>query len=150
MNGLYDKVYNQCLQILRERHKTLLVEWGNLQQAGQAETKSSMGDKYETGREMLNLEKQKIATQLDEVKKQLKELETLSVEKTTKKVRPGILVKTERQIFFLAIPLGKIIVEDQEVFVLSPQSPLGQAMLNKVVGDEFGFGNQFYKISGLE
>ncbi len=149
MKNLRDKIYDHCMLVLKERHAVLRQEWQNLQQAAASETKSSMGDKYETGREMLNLEKQKMATQLNEVSRQLKEMEALAFGRLNHFVQPGVVVETDKQVFFLAIPLGKIKVDGQEVFVLSAQSPLGLAMLQKKEGDTFGFGAQIYVIQTL-
>jgi len=104
--------------------------------ASNNDTKSSMGDKYETGREMLQQEINQLQKQLNEINNQL-----LVLKKVTSQAKNtaalGALIKTEKAIFFIATSMGEITFEDQKIYVISEQSPLAIALLGKSSGDNF-------------
>jgi hypothetical protein len=56
------------------------------------ETKSSMGDKYETSRSMLQIDKGNALKRLDLTKRNLAALNRLNVQGSFKKVEPGALI----------------------------------------------------------
>lgn len=89
------------------------------------ESKSSAGDKHETGRAMVQLEQEKLGNQLYELEGQKAILDKLDATITYNVITKGSLVKTDKGTFYLSIPLGKICVDDIQIMVLSPQSPLG-------------------------
>ena len=92
-----------------------------------------MGDKYETGREMIQLELNQLNTQLAKAMSQKKELSRISLTKKYDKVAFGSLVETSQGTYFISIGLGKV----GDVFVISLASPVGKLMMNKTEGDSF-------------
>lgn len=108
-------------------------------EARDGDTKSSAGDKYETGREMMQMEMDKAAIQLQSAKKLLHELEKIDLTKSNAAIDSGSLVTTSNEIFFIAIGFGRIHLDGKEVFVISPASPLGSNLLNKKAGTSFSF-----------
>ncbi len=117
--------------------------------ASNNDTKSSMGDKYETGREMLQQEINNLQVQLNEVLKQQDFLKTILV-KPSDKVEKGAIVKTEKGLFFISVSLGEIIFENQKIICISPESPLAKAMNEKQKGEVFSLNNMSQKIIDLE
>jgi hypothetical protein len=105
------------------------------QQSANEETKSSSGDKYETGRAMAQLEIEKAGGQLAEAKKLMLALERIDVERSSGTVGRGSLVITNQGNYFLAIPAGKVVIDDITWFALSPFSPLGAALIGRHAGD---------------
>lgn len=105
------------------------------QQSANEETKSSSGDKYETGRAMAQLEIEKASGQLAEARKLAQALERIDVEQSSGKVSLGSLVVTNQGNYFLAIPAGKLTVDGITWFALSPSSPLGAALIGRRAGD---------------
>uniref|UniRef100_UPI0028B15CC4 hypothetical protein n=1 Tax=Epilithonimonas hominis TaxID=420404 RepID=UPI0028B15CC4 len=95
--------------------------------ASNNDTKSSMGDKYETGREMLQQEINNLQVQLNEVLKQQDFLKTIII-KASDKAEKGAIVKTERGLFFISVSLGELSFEHQKIICISPESPLAKAM----------------------
>ena len=75
--------------------------------ASSNDTKSSMGDKYETGREMLQQEINNLQVQLNEILKQKDFLKTV-LPKPSDKSEKGAIVKTEKGLFFISVSLGEI------------------------------------------
>lgn len=64
-----------------------------------SDTKSSAGDKYETGREMMQMEMNKAELQMQAAKKLLHELDKIDLKSSGNNVKPGSLVTTNREIF---------------------------------------------------
>lgn len=122
--------------------------------ASNNDTKSSMGDKYETGREMLQQEINNLQVQLNEVLKQQDFLKTsfdkLRMTKKFDKAEKGAIVKTERGLFFISVSLGEITFENQKIICISPESPLAKAMNGKQKSDVFSLNNMSQKILIIE
>lgn len=112
------------------------------------DTKSSMGDKYETGREMLQQVINQYQSQLKEVLAQKEVLDHLTTDVCTK-VQNGALVKTERALFYISVSLGEIQVEDSKVFAVSKEAPLVQAMFGKSISETFNFNGQVQTILSI-
>ncbi|NIF04445.1 hypothetical protein F3J23_03230 [Chryseobacterium sp. Tr-659] len=104
--------------------------------ASNNDTKSSMGDKYETGREMLQQEINNLQRQLNEALNQQAVLQKISIE-TCDKVQTGALVKTNKGLFYIAVSVGEIISDHQKIMTVSAESPLVKAMLGKKSAEVF-------------
>lgn len=116
--------------------------------ASNNDTKSSMGDKYETGREMLQQQINHLQNQLNVALSQQNTLSKINL--TTKNnVSLGSFVVTENAQFFIATSIGEFKFEDQKIFVISDQSPIALAMMNKKINDVFDFNKKSQKIINL-
>ena len=104
--------------------------------ASNNDTKSSMGDKYETGREMLQQEINNLQRQLNEVMNQQAVLQKITSD-PSEKVQNGALVKTDKGLFYVAVSMGEIIFENQKIMTVSAESPLVKIMYNKKAGENF-------------
>ena len=108
--------------------------------ASNNDTKSSMGDKYETSREMLQQEINNLQLQLNEQLKSqqiLKNIQLIS----HKTVGLGSWVETDKGKFFIAISLGEISFNQEKTFIISAESPLAKAMNGKKEGEFFSLNN---------
>jgi len=117
--------------------------------ASSNDTKSSMGDKYETGREMLQQEINNLQIQLNEVLKQQDFLKTV-LPKQSDKAEKGAIVKTEKGLFFISVSLGEITCENQKIICISPESPLAKAMYGKQENESFSLNNINQKIIEIQ
>ena len=108
--------------------------------ASNNDTKSSMGDKYETSREMLQQEINNLQIQLNEHLKSQKILKNINPN-PHKIVTLGSLVETEKGKFFIAVSLGEITFSQEKIFVISAESPLAKAMNGKKTGESFVVNN---------
>ena len=108
--------------------------------AANNETKSSMGDKYEISREMVQQEINNLQIQLNE---NLKSLNSLKLINTTEHsiIGLGSLVETEKGFFYIAVSLGEISLKEKKIFMISTESPLAKAMHGKRKGKEFILNN---------
>ncbi|WP_312768197.1 hypothetical protein [Epilithonimonas sp.] len=135
------KLINQRLSDKINNFEKLIAET----RASNNDTKSSMGDKYETGREMLQQEINNLQVQLNEVLKQQDFLKTILV-KSSYKAEKGAIVKTERGLFFISVSLGEITFENQKIICISPESPLAKAMNGKLKDETFSLNNMNQRI----
>ncbi len=69
-------------------------------------TKSSAGDKHETARAMLQLDREQAGERLVEIEKTLEVLHKINLTKTATHAHLGSLVTTNKGNFFLSISLG--------------------------------------------
>ena len=116
--------------------------------ASNTETKSSMGDKYETSREMMQQEITRIQNQLSEVLMQQESFFKIGV-KESQIIVDGSYIETSMGNFVIACSLGEIKFENQKIFVLSKQTPLGQLLLGKKIGDVIEMNGKSIIINGV-
>lgn len=109
------------------------------QEAANEETKSSAGDKYETGRAMAQLEIEKGSVRLAEARKLKVALSQISRPMDSGVVRLGSLVVTDQGKYFLAVPVGRLEIDGVEWFVISPASPIGTALMGARLGQQINF-----------
>lgn len=138
------RLFTHCHNLIEERIATLELQLNDLRIGAESEGKSTAGDKHETGRAMMQLEQEQLQKQIGEFKQQAQIL--LSIRNATESdtIQQGSLVHTNLGLIYIAIGLGKIMFEDQTVFVISAASPLGKAFIGKMSGDEVRFGNQVW------
>jgi transcription elongation GreA/GreB family factor len=123
--------------------------FAELKKAGEdaaGETKSAMGDKYETGRATIQQYIDKIDGQIKIVKEQLGQLDRASSQKTSDKISLNSLVETDRGLYFISIGLGMIDLFGNKIAVISPSSPVGKALLGKKVGETAVFNGRKIEI----
>ncbi|WP_167606913.1 3-oxoacyl-ACP synthase [Maribellus sediminis] len=113
------------------------------------ETKSSVGDKYETGRAMVQMEIEKNQAQLSKTEAFKNSLTKIDSNTQVRAITFGSLVLTSQGLYFFALPYGKIEVEGTPVFCLSLASPIGQALAGKSIGESVIFQGRELKILEL-
>lgn len=113
------------------------------------DTKSSAGDKYETGRSMMQQEIDRAEDRLQQLKIQLNELERLSVKNVSSLCEKGAIVFLDEDVFLLGPAIGKIEVQEYILFSISMGSPLGQLLAGKKEGDEVQYRGKSTKIKKL-
>ncbi|MDA0195636.1 MAG: 3-oxoacyl-ACP synthase [Bacteroidetes bacterium] len=114
------------------------------------ETKSSAGDKYETGREMIKQEIDKLEAQLILARRELQTLTQINPARVCTSADLGALVTVDGPIsYFISISGHKLDTNEGPVLSISPMSPIGQAMLGCKTGDEFVFGEKSILIQSI-
>jgi len=104
----------------------------------QSETKSSAGDKHETGRAMLQIERENVGRQLAEIEKQEQILKRIQLYKQ-EYIALGSVVYTENGNYFIAVPIGKLVIDTMDYYVIGISSPIGQLLLGKKKGETIHF-----------
>lgn len=103
-----------------------------------SDSKSTAGDKHETSRAMAQLEMEKLGKQMQDYQKQHQWLLQMKYadEKKESCINIGSLIQLSNGWYLLGIGLGQIELTSGSVFCISAQSPIGQQLLNKQIGDE--------------
>lgn len=140
---LKEELYKQCVAFVTKKQNTIEATIASHQKSLESETKSSAGDKHETGRAMLQLEMEKASQQLI-VAQQMKEtLHKINLSESKTKVRLGSLVVTNNATYFMSISVGRLVVDSKEYFAISIASPIGKILLGQQVDSELVFnGNK--------
>jgi len=114
------------------------------------EIKSSAGDKHETGRAMLQLEREKVGNQFYEVENMFETLNKIDVLAPSLVVHLGSIVYTTQANYFIAISVGKLEVEDQAFYAISSNTPIGKLLMAKPEEEEIKFRDQSFRIKKIE
>jgi hypothetical protein len=147
MHSTKSAFHTACLAYVQLRLVAARAGMAAAQESSNSETKSSAGDKYETGREMANQERDRHAAQLHEAQKLLADLQKLNPELPTDTVRPGALVATSLGLFYLSIGAGKLhSAEGQEFLAVSPVAPVVLTLSGKRAGEEVIFNGKKVKV----
>lgn len=125
------EVHAFCENYVDSRLERIHTEIQKLNEGLQSETKSTAGDKHETGRAMLQLEREKLGKQLLEVENMKIVMGRICPNQKSQKIALGSLVKTNTAVYFISISAGKFKIKNTEVFCISTSSPIGRALLGK-------------------
>ena len=143
------QAHEACIQHLYETINRLEAAVSHAQQAASDDTKSSAGDKFETSREMMKLEINKLNEQLRLASTQLGHLQRLDPTSQQEEVAFGSLVRTKEGLYYFSVGLGKIAIEGAHIFALTMASPIGRALAGKRKGDEVNFMNRTISVQDL-
>lgn len=132
-------LYNACLNFVDSRLNTVMNVIKSVNKDLLSETKSSAGDKHETGRAMLQLEIEKASQQLTSIIDMKNVLEKISTEIGSEVICLGSVVITNKANYYLAISAGKFTIENIDYFAVSTNSPIGKELLGKKKGDTINF-----------
>jgi transcription elongation GreA/GreB family factor len=135
-----------CLNIVAEKLRSTKEEMNLTKEASFEETKSSAGDKFETGREMMQQEADKFTRQIEELNKIYRLIDTLNLGKSSEKIEAGSIVKTNLNTFFISASLGLVDFQGQKLMLISAISPLASALLDKKSGEQITFNSRTYTI----
>lgn len=144
------QLHNSCHDFLNSRLKVIENTISDIQNALQSETKSSAGDKHETGRAMLQLEREKAGHQLAEIEKQKQILQKIDVVSKHQKVTLGSVVKTSDLNYFIAISAGEIEIENTKYYAISAATPMAQLLVSNCKSDVVQFRAKHFKIIDVQ
>lgn len=135
--------------LIQEKIKRVELILAELDEGIMGESKSSAGDKHETGRAMLHLEQEKNRNIMAGLLGQNNLISQLEKLKEKELVTPGSVVDTGELVFFIGLGLGRFKVKNREVVFISDQAPLAQKIMGKRKNDVFEFMNKTYSITSL-
>ncbi|MBL7777619.1 MAG: GreA/GreB family elongation factor [Chitinophagales bacterium] len=143
------KLLNHLLQLVDLQVATIQSQIDTAREAQAAETKSSAGDKYETTREMMTQELEQLTRQLNVALQNKAILQQMPLQPHDA-VQQGSLVNTNRGVFYICAPLGKITYEEKVYQVISATSPLGKILMGKAAGEQVVVNGVGYGILSVE
>jgi len=146
---LKELVYNRILEELDRKLHTAVGAMETVKESRDSDTKSSAGDKYETGRAMMQLELEKSEAQWSNTMFQKKELARIDIHKVHTTVEFGSFVETNQGSYFISIGFSKIKVGGKDCFSISLASPIGKLLHHKNIGDEVRFQHRDFEITDI-
>lgn len=143
---LKEELYHYCQHFAQQRLARIQANIQGVQEALVSETKSSAGDKHETGRAMLQLEREKLGHQLAEAEKMEQTLSKVTNARNAKNISLGSFVKTSKAAYYIAISAGEFKGGAEKVYCISAGTPIGKLLLGKSVGDTLVFNGDEIRI----
>lgn len=147
--NIKQELHAMCLQILQQKIAEIEAAIAERRAAIANETKSSMGDKYETTREMLQ---QEINMNLERLNKVLVEIDILNKIDTGSRSQAavnGSVVITNNGNYYIAVGAGKLLLNKELYYSVSVSSPIGVQLKGKTKRDTFYFNNREYIIQEI-
>lgn len=144
-----ENLFQTCQADIDQRINSIQEVLASIEESRNNETKSSVGDKYETGRSMMQLEEQKSRQQLFQANQVRLELIKIDIKRQTDKVEIGSLVETTSGNYFISVGIGKVRMDDILYYCISSRSPIGMKLMYKEKGDEIEFNGKKTRISGI-
>jgi len=142
-------ILKRLLEIIDEKASIIKTEIQMVVESRDNETKSSVGDKYETTREMMQFEIEKNRIQLNNYELLKNEILKINPQKKFSKAEFGSLVFTAENTYFISIGLGKIEIENEAVYCISLISPIGKLLQNKKAGEMINFQGKATAITNI-
>jgi len=140
------QLYDKIIGIIEQRLSEARVAIEAAKESRDSETKSSVGDKYETGRTLMQQEVEKNRVLLHKTERLKAELEKIDINKKHEWVDFGSLVITNQHTYFISTALGKIDLDGETCFCISLASPVGNLLYKKKEGDILSFQGKEMKI----
>ena len=148
MNSTKSALHALCHVFIEQRIAAARTAMQAAQESSSSETKSSAGDKYETGREMANAERDRNAAHMQQAQQLQAELARISPDASCDTVRPGALVHTSLGVFYISISAGKL--EGHDVFAVSAAAPVAVALKGLRAGQEAVFNGKAVRVLAVE
>jgi transcription elongation GreA/GreB family factor len=144
-----EKLYIHLQQLIKGKIEELKKAIASAKESRDNDTKSSVGDKHETSRALIQTEIDKLEIQLDKTLHSEKELSTLHPEKKQGTVEKGSLVFTRQETYFISIGIGKVELGTDPYYCISLASPVGKLLQGKKTGDEIELNGRKIEIKEI-
>jgi len=148
--NIKEELLKKCHQFVNNRLQNIKETISSNQTALQSETKSSAGDKHETGRAMLQLEMEKAGQQIANIQQMKETLAKIDVLKKSTNAHLGSLIKTNTGNYFLSVSVGQLKVDNELYFAVSVSSPIGKLLLGKSVNEQVMFNSKNIKLLSIK
>ncbi len=149
MSKLKEQLYLLCTEYLRNKEAEIKMAISEAQEAANSDTKSSAGDKFETGRESMQQEINLNLTRMSELNKQKQTLELIIPAQKSSVVMPGSLVRTNNGNYYIAISAKQLKVDDISYYAISIASPIGEKLSGRKAGESFEMNGKKFIIESL-
>ena len=150
MINLKDLLFNHCENHINTKLKNYLKIDQELFKSLNEETKSSAGDKHETTRAMIQIEREKNSKRIKEIENLKKQLIIIkSLQSDNSKVSPGSIILTSTNNYFISISSEIFSNDTSKFYCVSINTPIAKAYLGKMIGDIVTFNNIDSKIEKI-
>lgn len=137
----------RCIGIKEESVANIQAAMEDAQQS--ANEYGAPKDRYDSFRAQLMRKRDMLAQQLSQVEEELRFLRQIKPGVISSKVEHGALVVLNSQILYILIGIGKVMMNDITIYVVSPVVPLVEAMKDLKPGESFNFRGQTMTIKEI-
>ena len=134
-------LFSHCKADLEKKIEILELQKKSLQKDLTFEIKSSVGDKHETGRAMIQLELEKLGNQIHKIELNYQRLNTIKDFKTSSIVSLGSIIFTNKANYFLAVAADSCKINSKVFYCISSQSPIGKLLIGKKINQSIRFND---------
>ena len=131
MKSTKSEIHLKLRSLLEKSLEEARREYILAKESRDSDTKSSAGDKFETGREMMQREMDKLSALVDNTLNSIAKLDRLTDLPASAVISEGSLVVTDQETYYISIGYGKL----DSVYAISIESPLGVELKGKRVGE---------------
>jgi transcription elongation GreA/GreB family factor len=146
---LKGQLIKYCTQFVENQIEHVQTAINLAKESAQNESKSSAGDKHETGKSLMQLEQENNAQHLNNMLNQKRIITLIQQRESNTEIGLGSLIETSKGYYFIAIGIGKVDMENATVFIISPTAPVGRAFQKKEVGNEVTFNGNRVEILNI-
>ena len=147
---LKTELLEYCQRQVDLRYSRIKQTITNIEESLLEESKNSSGDKHETGRAMLQIDRENAGKQLHEVEKVVEILKKIDVKATADYVRLGSLVYTDKFKYFISLSIGTVNIDETDYLCVALNSPVGLLLSGKKKDEEFNLNGNSYKIMNVK
>jgi hypothetical protein len=142
-------LFEQCSKVVENRFQKIKQVILDIEESLLEESKSSSGDKHETGRAMLQIDRENAGRQLLEIENLQSVVRKIDIKTISPYARLGSLVYTNKGNFFIGISIGAVTVGKTNYLCVALHSPIGNLLSGKKKGESFSFNNLQYNVSQI-
>jgi hypothetical protein len=142
-----EKLHARCVEIKEDTESNILSAMNDAQQS--ANEYGAPKDRYDSFRAQLMRKRDMLAQQLSVVEDEIRFLRQLKPGIINTKVEPGALVRLSTQSLYIVAGIGKVEIDNEIYYAVSPVVPLVEAMKGMKAGDSFSFRGQSMKIDEI-
>jgi len=140
------QLHQHCQEKLLSRRTTIETAIGGVEESMRQEGKSTAGDKHNTARANMQLERERLGNSLKQIDILLMQLKRIPTDGESDPIRMGSLVKTTAGSFYMAVPVDLCSIEGEPVYCVGPKSPVAQELLGKSNGQSYSLNGQTFTI----
>ncbi|MDO9257002.1 MAG: hypothetical protein Q7U54_15885 [Bacteroidales bacterium] len=139
-----EQLLARCIEIKEESEANTLAAMNDAQQS--ANEYGAPRDRYDSFRAQMMRKRDMLAQQLSAVEEEIRFLRQIKPTNKSTKVEAGALVELNSQTLYILSGIGKLVIDDETFYVVSPVVPLVTAMKDLKKGDSFTFRGTAMKI----
>ncbi|MGM0932996.1 MAG: transcription elongation factor [Bacteroidota bacterium] len=139
------EIYYKSLEAVNRRIEKYEKEMDMIKESMEANDVKTDYDEDNKGQLLGDFEK--YAEYLNQAQEMKEKLANIDLEHYSETVNFGSVVETDKDLYFVAVPIGKIEFEDgSKVYSISTEAPIYEVMRDKKAGDSFSFNDKERKI----
>ena len=135
-----------CAKFIEDQINHVQAVIDSAKESAQNESKSSAGDKHETGKSLLQLEQENNAMLLNNMLSQKRVISILQNHEASKIIGLGSLAVTSQGLYYIGIGIGKVDLLGDTYFVISPSAPVGKLFIGKTINESVSFNGKTIQI----